>query len=57
MQVDQFLKKNCIYFFFFLNALAGVTQWGERWPANWKVASLVLVGTGAWVAGRGVMGE
>ena len=56
MQVDQFFFKLYLLFFF-LNALAGVTQWGERWPANWKVASLVLVGTGAWVAGRGVMGE
>ena len=22
-------------------ALAGVAQWIERWPANWKVASLI----------------
>ena len=32
-----------------LSSLAGVTQWFECWPANWKVSGLILgQGTGLW---------
>ena len=35
-----------------LLALAGVAQWIECWPANRKVASLILVRAHAWVASQ-----